>query len=324
MVRALGLDPVEEEVYRHLVAAVRMTATEIAAVVGAPSIDTSIVLDTLVARGLVVSEQTEPPTFSAASPAVALGALLRQQRDSLRAAEEAVATLAEEHRAAAADHRTSQVVEVITDVDAVRHRFAQIQEAARHEVLSIVTPNLTVVPHRQNAAGFAGVGRGVRYRSLLDRSGLAQPGMVHDVIKTIECGQQIRVADHVAMKMVIVDRESAFVPLHAEGGSPASVLVQASGLIAILVAYFESTWERAYPLLPNAAGTEVEEVKPDIDEFDSRILALLLTGMTEDAVAGQLKTSRRTVQRRIHELMVKAGVETRIELGWKAARNYWA
>jgi DNA-binding NarL/FixJ family response regulator len=37
-----------------------------------------------------------------------------------------------------------------------------------------------------------------------------------------------------------------------------------------------------------------------------------------------LRTSRRTVQRRIHNLMAKAGAETRIELGWYAARNSWA
>ena len=46
--------------------------------------------------------------------------------------------------------------------------------------------------------------------------------------------------------------------------------------------------------------------------------------MTDQAVAGQLGTSRRTVQRRIRELMVKAGAGTRIELSWYAARKGWA
>jgi hypothetical protein len=34
--------------------------------------------------------------------------------------------------------------------------------------------------------------------------------------------------------------------------------------------------------------------------------------------------SLRTLHRRIHQLMVKARVDSRIQLGWAAARNGWA
>ncbi|MEU7871819.1 helix-turn-helix domain-containing protein [Dactylosporangium sp. NPDC049140] len=44
------------------------------------------------------------------------------------------------------------------------------------------------------------------------------------------------------------------------------------------------------------------------------MLALLLAGLSDQAIAGQLDTSLRTVQRRIHAL-------TRIQLGWHAARK---
>jgi DNA-binding NarL/FixJ family response regulator len=54
------------------------------------------------------------------------------------------------------------------------------------------------------------------------------------------------------------------------------------------------------------------------------VLALLLSGLTDQAIAGQLELSLRTVHRRIHQLMTKAGVESRIQLGWAAARNGWA
>jgi predicted transcriptional regulator len=321
----LGLAPVEEEIYRRLVTHAGASAAELSALTGHPLADVDAVLARLVERGLDTAGTTGPaPTFHAAPPAVALGGLLRQRRDDLNAAERELTAIVEEHRVAAIG-RTSSVVEEITDIDAVRHRFAQIQEAAQHEVLFMVRPNLTVVPHRDNLAGEAVLQRGVSFRVIVDRKALLQPGMVGDVMDSIGAGQEIRVADDVPVKLVIVDRRHAMLPLlPGRNNAPESVLVQASGLLDALVDYFETAWRHAHPLLPNAARADLVEARPEIDELDSRILALLLSGMTEEAVAGQLGTSRRTVQRRIRELMVKANADTRIELGWYAARNGWA
>jgi len=323
MLGALGLDPVEEAVYRRLVTDLCHTPTQLSAAVGEPVEVITATVDRLVARGLAVAAGSDPPTFQAAPPTVALGALLRRRRDDLHAAEEAIAALADEHRVASLDREGGPAFEIITDVGAVRHRFAQLHETARREVLSMVTPNLTVVPHRENAAGRATLVRGVRHRVIMDRRALDQPDMVSDVIESIECGQEIRVVDRLPTKMIIVDGGCAMLPLHSGGGS-ASILVQAAGVVAALIAFFEAVWDRAFPLRPDPTGDALAEDRPHLDELDSRILALLLTGMTEEAVAGQLRTSRRTVQRRIHKLMAKAGAETRIELGWYAARNSWA
>ncbi len=330
MLSVLGLPLAEEETYRRLVTLVSARADELATATGRTLAEIDDVLAGLTARGLVAAT---PPAaipgvttvYTAAPPAVALGGLLRQRRDDLHAAEQDLAALVEEHRVASAGRKTSNVVEEITDIGAVRHRFAQIQEAAQHEVLSMMRPNLTIVPHRENAAGMAGLDRGVSYRVILDREALTEPGMVGDVFASIAAGQEIRIADDVPVKMMIVDRECAMLPLlHGDGASPESVLVQPSGLLDALIAFFEIAWERAYPLLPSTASADLVLTRPEIDELDSRILALLLSGMTDQSVAGQLGTSRRTVQRRISDLMIKASVETRIELGWYAARKGWA
>ena len=323
MLGALGLRPAEEDLYRRLVTHVIATAAELAALTDQPPDEVDEILAQLVQRGLVSATSGLPQIFSAAPPAMALGGLLRQRRDDLQSVEQELALLVEEHRAAGIGRSTSNVVEEITDIDAVRHRFAQIQEAARQEVLSTVIPNLTVVPHRENTAGIAGVSRGVQYRVILDRAALNQPGMVADVIASIAEGQQVRIADRVPVKLVIVDRERAMVPLlSGQNNAPESMLVQASGLLDALIAFFEMAWEQAYPLFAHQG--ELIETSRDIELMDTRILGLLLAGMTDQAVAGQLGTSRRTVQRRIRQLMVKAGAATRIELGWYAARKGWA
>jgi Homeodomain-like domain len=319
---ALGFGPGEEDVYRRLVATASATPVDLAAVTGRATDDVERLLASLVERGLAIAD---PPAYSAAPPAVALGALLRQYRDDLRAAEIDMLALAEEHRAASIGRAGGDVVEVLTDVSAVRHRFAQIQERARHEFRSMVVPKLSVVPPVENIAGDAGLRRGVRYRVILDRDALAESGIVGVAMTSLGAGAQIRVAGTVPVKMVIADSDVAMVPLlSGQHNAPASILVHRSGLLDALIALFETVWERAYPLSPKAITTGQLEPPVDIDKLDRQIIALLLAGLTDHAVAGQLGTSLRTVQRRIHHLMSRAGAETRIQLGWHAARNGWA
>ena len=330
MFGALGLDPAQEEVYRLLATRVDRSLGELAADTGRTVDEVHHLLAALGALGLATcvppADAARADTvYTAAPPDIALGAVLRQRRDDLRAAEADLADLAERHHRAARD-RASGVVEVITDVSAVRHRFAQIQQAARQEVRSMMVPNLTVVPHAENEAGAAGVRRGVLYRVILQRSALTAPGMVADVLDSLAQGQQARVADHVPVKLVIVDGRVAMVPLRsAQNTAAASLLVHAGGLLDALVALFEASWQAAFPLSPNTVGDGLDESRPgEIDELDARILALVLAGLTDQAAAGQLGISRRTVQRRMTDLMARAGVDTRIQLGWQAARRGWA
>ena len=70
---------------------------------------------------------------------------------------------------------------------------------------------------------------------------------------------------------------------------------------------------------------EIGEIAPDaIDDVDAQLLSLLLAGLNDKAVAYQLGTSLRTVQRRVSHLMDLARVETRMQLGWQAARLGWS
>ncbi|MGC3861889.1 helix-turn-helix domain-containing protein [Micromonospora chersina] len=327
MLAPLGLDPVEEEIYRQLIASRRACAAELAAATGRSDAAVRTALAGLVDRGLAGTSGGTPGgddlVFVPAPPAVALNALLRQRQDDLRRAESDVAALAEQYRTADV---APGVIEVVADLDTVRRRFFQIQEAARHEVLSMVPPDLRVVPHRENTAERASMKRGVRYRALLDRRALTGPDMQADIRESMALGQEIRIVDAVPVKMMIVDGEIAMLPLHHDAdGSPASILVYRSGLLAVLVASFEAAWERAYPLRPAPAPGEVTELTGgELGDEHMQVLALLLSGQTDQAVATQLDISLRTVHRRIRQLMNAAGVDSRVQLGWAAARNGWA
>lgn len=327
MLAPLGLDPGEEDVYRQLVARRSALAAELAAATGRAGPEVGAALASLIGRGLAVASTSQggvgEAVYVPAPPGVSLNALLRERQDELRKVEHEVAALVEEYRSS---DLARDVIEVMTDVETVRRRFFQIQDAAREEVRSMVVPNLTVVPHRANTAEHEGMRRGVRYRVVVDRRALQDaPDMGADVRRSLARGQQIRIVDAVPVKMMIVDSETAMLPLHHDRhGSPASVLIHRSGLLAVLIAFFEAEWARAFPLLPGAAADEVVEERPGgLEEEEAQVLALLLAGLTDQAVAGQLDVSLRTVHRRVHQLMAKAGVESRIQLGWAAARRGW-
>ena len=246
MLAALGLSPAEEEIYRLLVRLPGADADELAGRSTLPPAEIERVLHALAARGLILHETTG---FTAAPPAAALGALLRQQRDDLRSAELDLMALVDEHRSVARRQGGPQVVEVITDIEAVRHRFAQIQEAARSDIRSIVVPNLQIVPARQNTSLSTGLRRGVRYRVILDRRALSEPDMPADLESAIAEGEEIRLSDTVPIKMMIADRDHAMLPLTGDQpGAPASILVHACGILDALIVMFEYAWEKAHPV----------------------------------------------------------------------------
>ena len=78
--------------------------------------------------------------------------------------------------------------------------------------------------------------------------------------------------------------------------------------------------------LRTVLGTDgmVESTPGDgLPELDTRILGLLLAGLTDQAVANHLGLSMRTVQRRVRALMDQVAAETRLQLGFQASRRGW-
>src|SRR4029077_9306775 len=82
----VGLTEKEEETYRCLVGRTGLTAETIGLEIGRTTDQVDRALDTLVAMGLAVADP-HSGSVSAAPPAIALGALLRQRRDDLNSAE---------------------------------------------------------------------------------------------------------------------------------------------------------------------------------------------------------------------------------------------
>jgi sugar-specific transcriptional regulator TrmB/DNA-binding CsgD family transcriptional regulator len=320
MLGVLGLSPDEETVYRLMLGRPAAAAADLTGRIGLSEEAVGQALETLARRGLITGTARG---FAAAPPAVALGSLISERREELRAAELALAAFAEEHRMASAGRTIGDLIEVVAGVDAVRQRFLQVQYAAGEQVRLFVTSPFVAMPPGENPAEHTNIERGVRVRVIIDRETLSTPGMVDEIVDSLSRGAQIRVAAELPMKLVLADADLALVPLAAQhGGEPGAVLLQRSGLLAALDALFENLWRQAFPLELCTTGV-LEAAADGPTDLDRRLLALLVAGLTDQAAASQLDLSLRTVQRRLRHLMDLAGTGSRLQLGWHAARNGW-
>lgn len=325
MLEALGVEPDVELVYRALLARPAATSEEIATGLDRPADVVEGALAFLVENGL--AHRAASGEHVAAPPAVALGALITERRDGLRVAEQAMAGLAEEHRAALAGRDIGEVVEVVTGSESVRHRFQQVQQAATRELRMFVTAPFVVVPMGENTAETAATDRGVTVRVLLERAVLEEPSATEEIVDSLRTGVQIRVVESLPVKLVIADTDLALVSLVVgAGGDPGAVLLHRSGLVDVLDALFETVWSRAYALTPTNVGATIsgEGAVAGPTAQERQVLGLMLAGLSDQAVATQLGLSLRTVQRVLRRLEDLAEVDSRLQLGWHAARHDWA
>lgn len=97
-------------------------------------------------------------------------------------------------------------------------------------------------------------------------------------------------------------------------------MVRGSLLVDALVRLFELQWEMAVPIA-DVAGPDDDAAA--LTEQERRLLAMLSSGMTDEAMARAVGLSHRTVQRRLAELARRVGAEGRFQLGVQAARRGW-
>ncbi|MQY15499.1 hypothetical protein SRB5_56810 [Streptomyces sp. RB5] len=327
MLNAIGLDEVQESAYRALVGLGAAEVPELAHRLTLPEEEAARTLRRLERQGLAAQSSARPGRWVAAPPAVALGALLTQQRHELEQAELAAALLAKEYRAEASEPPVHDLIEVVTGAAAVAHRFRQLQLGATREVCGLVTGKPMAVPSTENSAEEQASTRGVHYRVVIEREVLNGPGSVSGLAEALGRGEEVRLAERVPTKLVVADGTVAMVPLTGRDAEPAALIVHASGLLESLTGLFESVWQQSLPLrLTPADGSGaalVEGAADGPDDVDLQILSLLLAGLTDASVAKQLDVGLRTVQRRVKRLMELVGVATRLQLGWQAYERGW-
>lgn len=294
------------------------TEAEISAATGLALAAVRVALAGLTERGLAGPTADVPPRFVAASPG-AVEAMISERLRELRGAQESLDRLSAQHRANSLAMEASGVFEIVRGQEALRQCAMNLLATARAEVLSLIKPPLIAVqPDERIQADPA-----ARARTVFETETLERPGNLQAVQEGLRDGDQVRVHTKLPIKMLVIDRSVAMLPLAQHDTTPVGVLVHHSAVLDALLELFEFVWAAAVPL--HVAN---EHSPPPRDSFlsadDRQLLSLLLSGLTDEAIALHRGTSMRTVQRKVQALMNRAHVRTRMQLAWEAARRGWA
>jgi len=163
----------------------------------------------------------------------------------------------------------------------------------------------------------------ITHRAIYDSAAIGDQAMRPDVEELLRGGQQVRVLPSVPLRLHLVDRGLAVLPLRyasvadRESDTGTLIIVHSSALLGALSELFENLWTRALPVSSWQDG--LPTAGPEQPTPNQRLIALLLAGLTDTASARHLGVSQRTVQRRVAALLGELGVQTRFQAGAKLA-----
>lgn len=310
MLEELGIETDHEELYECVLRQTNATVTELATRLRRPPAEVRRGLTCLAEHGLVASVSGTPKRWVAPPPDVAIGALIQRREKRLRSLQGLVRHYVTAYQRGEAADPAEHLVEKLHGREAIGERLEQLHAQVREQVCIFDKP-----PHAQSEAGPAqhrALRRGVVYRTVYERSSLDAPGRLDEVRCGVEEGEEARVLPQLPLKLVILDRQWAVVPISA-GAADHALVIRSSALLDGLIALFDQQWHRAIPLFADAT--------PLGDNDD--LLTMLLTGLTDETIARRLGIGLRTVQRRVRALMDELGADTRFQAGFQAARLGW-
>lgn len=315
--RAVGISDLDEQLYRALLHTPRATLSQLAAVTDTSHVLARRGLDRLEVMGLV-SRQGQPARFVAAAPDMAVEALILRRQEELERCRMAAAALLAEYREA--EQPLGGLVEIIVGREATFQRYRQLLSTARREVLMFDKPPYIGPP--ENPLEVDVLSRGVSWKAVYAPEALEIPERLAQLRIWQQAGEQARVCANLPLKLVMVDRALALLPLTAntERDEHTAILVHPCSLLTTLGMLFDMLWDQSLSL--HWAGP-LTASDTGLDEIDRTLLQLLTAGFKDQAIARHLDISMRTVRRRLANLMASHGLISRFQLGQLAVQRGW-
>src|SRR5690348_14464856 len=152
--------------------------------------------------------------------------------------------------------------------------------------------------------------RGVRLRTVYLDSIRSDPATLEYAGRLQELGSEVRTAPTLPLRLLIVDRKVAVVPVSAENSRAAATVVTTSGVVTALFALFNVVWRTAVPL-----GSRSQRDAVGLSPRERHVLKLLAEGRTDEMIARRLGVSVRTARRIASELADRLGASSRFEAG---------
>ncbi|MFF0413108.1 response regulator transcription factor [Kitasatospora sp. NPDC004745] len=208
-------------------------------------------------------------------------------------------------------------LQVIATLPEVRAALDRASAECRSEVLTSQPGGGSRVPAAMEDAlrrDRVLLARGVRMRTLYHHTARFNGPSQAYVEAATALGAEYRTAHELFGRLIVFDRELAFLPL--DDGSWGALVVRQEALVAYLCEIFEQTWTLARPFA-EAAEDGFGQVA---QELDQTIVRMLAAGLKDEAIARRLGMSLRTARRHIADIMDELAADSRFQAGVAAAR----
>jgi DNA-binding CsgD family transcriptional regulator len=317
-----GVPPSAETVWRALMTNPRADIPELALATGVPRKEVEAALETLTAAHLV-RLSSDPPGVVAIDPTLAVEThiaraerRIAEQVEELKTLRARVPELASDYargRAAAGDLPGFEIV----PANEVGHQLALAVErpiAVSRSIYHSATLTALLGARRTDSGMLA---RGVRLLSILATGMLDDPDMYAELEDRSREGELIRMLPDTPIRVLILDREMAVLPVHPTNLAFGALFVRAISVIDPLILLFDKLWSEAAPVFVAAQGAAAPTGRP------ARVLELMAIGTKDARIARTLRTGVRTVRRDVADLKASLGVASRAEVVAAAVRRGW-
>jgi len=130
-----------------------------------------------------------------------------------------------------------------------------------------------------------------------------------------EHGSQVRTKPALPTRMLIADGVTAVLPLNGGKNEVGIKIYHDTEVVALLQVLFEQTWLSANPL-----GLSISAKNDELNATQRAVLEMLNLGCVDHEIGTRMSLDKRTIKRRVAEIMQTLDAKTRFQAGAKAAK----
>jgi predicted transcriptional regulator len=252
----LGFSDREARVYMALLNKQNATATELQKLSGVPQSKIYEVLSGLVRRGYCIERKAgRNRTYELINPEVTLNLSFDTLQVRLRRSIELKEKLFNLYHNSERAAEPLEYIEVLRGNDNIHHRYCQLVQSTRHELLGFgrrpYACDTTEKNDEQNQVAESILGKGVDSRWVYEILLPDDEWLITDLRNFEIQGERVRIADKLPLKMMIFDRELLLVaeeePFGGAGELAMSVIKQKT-IVNAFCALFEFFWQNSVEL----------------------------------------------------------------------------
>ncbi|GAA2003050.1 LuxR C-terminal-related transcriptional regulator [Catenulispora subtropica] len=266
------------------------------------------------------------PAPKAVRPEVGLSMLVaRQQAEMARRHQQieegkAALSLLLAQRAENRSQPPDSGVERLLGLDAIRDRLGELARSCQWEASSFMPGGAQTEENldASRALDAEAIDRGVRLRTIYQDSVRNHKPTLEYAQWLGELGSEVRTTASLPLRMLVVDRRVAVVPVDSEDSAAAAIVITSDGIVTALTALFNAVWRGASPL-----GAARRRDNDGLSQQERQVLRLLAAGLTDEAIARHMGVSVRTSRRVAADLQARLGTRSRFQAGAHAVTRGW-